>query len=94
MSIGVCNGQPEEVENDLDYWINNVGQLCNWSSFIKNEILFGCENNEIMLFDSCYSIVNTTALDLSNNNLSGSIPAEIGDLVHLENVLAYLYPQD
>ena len=86
MSIGVCNGQPEEVENDLDYWINNVGQLCNWSSFIKNEILFGCENNEIMLFDSCYSIVNTTAIDLSNNNLSGSISAEIGDLVHLESI--------
>ena len=30
MSIGVCNGAPEDVENDLDYWINTVGQLCNW----------------------------------------------------------------
>ena len=38
MSIGVCNGDPEDVENDLDYWINTVGQLCNWSSFIKEEI--------------------------------------------------------
>ena len=38
MSIGVCNAYPEDVENDLDYWINTVGQLCNWSSFIKEEI--------------------------------------------------------
>ena len=38
MSIGVCNAYPEDVENDLDYWINTVGQLCNWSSFIAEEI--------------------------------------------------------
>ena len=38
MSIGVCNGAPEDVENDLDYWINTVGQLCNWGSFIRSEI--------------------------------------------------------
>ena len=38
MSIGICNGYPEDVENDLDYWINTVGQLCNWGSFIKEEI--------------------------------------------------------
>ena len=38
MSIGVCNGAPEEIENDLDYWVNTVGQLCNWGSFIKEEI--------------------------------------------------------
>ncbi|MDP6090240.1 MAG: hypothetical protein QF563_08535, partial [Candidatus Marinimicrobia bacterium] len=38
MSIGICNAYPENVENDLDYWINTVGQLCNWSSFIKEEI--------------------------------------------------------
>ena len=38
MSIGVCNGYPEYIENDLDYWIDTVGQLCNWGSFIKEEI--------------------------------------------------------
>ena len=38
MSIGVCNAAPEEIENDLDYWVNTVGQLCNWGSFIKEEI--------------------------------------------------------
>ncbi len=38
MSIGVCNGEPEDVENNPEYWINTVGQLCNWGSFIKEEI--------------------------------------------------------
>jgi len=38
MSIGTCNGDPEDVESDLDYWIGTVGQLCNWGSFIKEEI--------------------------------------------------------
>ena len=38
MSIATCNVSPQVVENDLDYWINSVGQLCNWSSFIKDEI--------------------------------------------------------
>ena len=38
MSIATCNVSPQVVENDLDYWINSVGQLCNWSSFIKEEI--------------------------------------------------------
>jgi len=38
MSIGTCNGEPEDVESDLDYWIGTVGQLCNWGSFIKEEI--------------------------------------------------------
>ena len=38
MSIGVCNAPPEDVENNIDYWVNNVGQLCNWSSYIKDEI--------------------------------------------------------
>jgi len=42
MSIGTCNGEPEDVESDLDYWIGTVGQLCNWGSFIKEEI----ENNQ------------------------------------------------
>ncbi len=38
MSIGVCNGTPDEIENNLTYWISTVGQLCNWGSYIKNEI--------------------------------------------------------
>ena len=54
MSIGVCNATPEEIENDLEYWINTVGQLCNWGSYIKEEI-----NDELeafwLLVDGGYS---------------------------------------
>ena len=39
MSVGYCNGSPFDVENNLEYWIHDVGQLCNWGSYIKNEII-------------------------------------------------------
>ena len=57
MSIGTCNGEPEDVESDLDYWIGTVGQLCNWGSFIKEEI--GTDQNT----DSMVIHVATTGSD-------------------------------
>ena len=57
MSIGTCNGDPEDVESDLDYWIGTVGQLCNWGSFIKEEI--GTDQNT----DSMVIHVATTGSD-------------------------------
>ena len=78
-----CNGSPFDVENNLEYWIHDVGQLCNWGSYIKNEIISGCNSNEVSLWDSCYSIANTTELDLSSYNLSGTIDPEIGALINL-----------
>ena len=57
MSIGTCNGDPEDVESDLDYWIGTVGQLCNWGSFIKEEI--GTDQNT----DSMVIHVSTTGSD-------------------------------
>ena len=83
MSIGACNGSPFDVENNLAYWIHDVGQLCNWGSYIKNEIISGCNSNEVSLWDSCYSVANTTELDLHNYNLSGYINPEIGTLINL-----------
>ena len=85
MSIGLCNGTPQQVENDLDYWLNSVGQLCNWNSFIKSEILTDslCNENEIKLWNECYNIQGTDSLDLSLNNFSDSIPQEICNLVNL-----------
>ena len=83
MSVGTCNGSPFDVENNLEYWINDVGQLCNWGSYIKNEIISGCNSNEVSLWDSCYSIANTTELDLSSYNLSGTIAPEIDALINL-----------
>ena len=83
MSVGTCNGSPFDVENNLEYWIHDVGQLCNWGSYIKNEIISGCNSNEVSLWDSCYSIANTTELDLSSYNLSGTIAPEIDALINL-----------
>ena len=83
MSVGYCNGSPFDVENNLEYWIHDVGQLCNWGSYIKNEIISGCNSNEVSLWDSCYSVANTTELDLSGYNLSGTIDPEIDALINL-----------
>jgi hypothetical protein len=57
MSIGTCNGEPENVESDLDYWIGTVGQLCNWGSFIKEEIE-NDQNTDLMVMH-----VSTTGSD-------------------------------
>jgi len=57
MSIGTCNGEPEDVESDLDYWIGTVGQLCNWGSFIKEEIEAD-QNTDLMVIH-----VSTTGSD-------------------------------
>jgi hypothetical protein len=57
MSIGICNGEPENVESDLDYWIGTVGQLCNWGSFIKEEIE-NDQNTDLMVMH-----VSTTGSD-------------------------------
>ena len=34
-TIEVCDGIPEFVEEDLDYWLNSVGQYCPWSAQLK-----------------------------------------------------------
>jgi len=40
----------------------------------------------VNLWGECYSIENTTELDLSNNGLTGPIPSEIGNLTNLTNL--------
>ena len=40
----------------------------------------------VELWDECYSIENTTTLDLYANGLTGVIPPEIGNLVNLEGL--------
>lgn len=32
MTIEVCDGTPQFVEEELDYWLNQVGQYCPWSA--------------------------------------------------------------
>ena len=46
-----------------------------------------CEEDGVVeLWGNCYSIGNTTRLDLSNS-VTGRIPPEIGDLINLEILL-------
>lgn len=53
-SVEVCDGIPDMVEDDLDYWINTVGQFCPWGSFVNKELSFsdiddGFDNEPISL---------------------------------------------
>lgn len=37
-TIELCDGQPSFVEDELDYWVNQVGTYCPWSHTILREI--------------------------------------------------------
>lgn len=37
-SIEVCDGRPSAVEEDLDYWVDDVGRFCPWSSHVLREV--------------------------------------------------------
>jgi len=38
LSIELCDGLPEHVEDDLEYWIDTVRFFCSWSSFIRADL--------------------------------------------------------
>lgn len=38
LAVEVCDGRPDDVENDKQYWIETVGHFCPWSSFVKREV--------------------------------------------------------
>lgn len=38
MSVEVCDGRPQMVEDSLDYWVDQVGYFCPWSSRIAGEV--------------------------------------------------------
>jgi hypothetical protein len=38
ISVEVCDGTPEGVEADIDYWVDNVGQFCPWGSYVQREL--------------------------------------------------------
>lgn len=42
-SIELCDGLPEHVEHDLNYWIDTVGQFCSWSSYLADTLSFPCQ---------------------------------------------------
>ena len=38
LSVEVCDGRPQMVEEDLDYWVDQVGYFCPWSSRVLREV--------------------------------------------------------
>lgn len=38
ISTEVCDGRPSFVEEDLDYWVEQVGRFCPWSSRVEAEV--------------------------------------------------------
>jgi hypothetical protein len=38
VSVEVCDGRPQMVEDNLDYWVDEVGYFCPWSSVVLQEV--------------------------------------------------------
>lgn len=36
-AIELCDGTPQMVEDDLDYWVDRVGHYCPWSAYVMEE---------------------------------------------------------
>jgi hypothetical protein len=34
----VCDGVPSDVQSDLDYWVDNVGNFCPWGARLVDEL--------------------------------------------------------
>ena len=38
ISIELCDGRPQHVEDDVNRWIADVGRFCPWASFVRREL--------------------------------------------------------
>jgi hypothetical protein len=38
MAIELCDGTPELLEEDLDYWLQTVKNFCPWASYVHAEL--------------------------------------------------------
>ncbi len=38
LAAEVCDGRPSYVEEDLDYWVDQVGNFCPWGSRVLREV--------------------------------------------------------
>ncbi len=86
----ICN----LVENNCVVYINNNYLCPPYPSCVEDYMgvqdvcSCGLDDDEVVyLWGNCYSIENTTVLNLSNSGLTGEIPPEIGNLTNL----TYLY---
>ena len=73
-----------ETANDASGNENN-GSIygATWSTNVPFSGEVQCDSSEVELWGECYSIENTTVLDLNDSGLTGSIPPEIGNLENL-----------
>jgi len=62
--------------------------VCNGGNESKDDCGV-CDGDGIMLWGNCYSIANTTELDLNANGLTDNIPSKIGSLTNLEKLALY-----
>ena len=70
----------------LFYWsCEKTYELPSWILYTEEDTT----PTEVTLWGEVYSVEDTDSLDLSNNQLTGSIPPEIGNLTNLEYL--YLY---
>jgi hypothetical protein len=37
ISIELCDGTPQLVEEDVDYWVETIGAFCPWASYVQGE---------------------------------------------------------
>ncbi len=72
--------------NNPDLSSDEIDLIAQWIDEGALEIV-GCADGEVELWDECYSIENTTELDLSYIGVTGEIPPEIGNLINLSSLI-------
>jgi hypothetical protein len=40
ISTELCDGTPDMIENDLEYWLNDVGYFCPWTARVSKVVKF------------------------------------------------------
>ena len=73
-------GEIEEMKRQLKLYITYIILSLSW-------VWGDCEEGEVELWSECYSIENTTDLDLSYGGLTGEIPPQIGNLTNLISLI-------
>ena len=53
------------------------------SLFLLSNLFGQCEDNELQIWDQCYNVDATYELNLSNQQLTGTIPEELSQLSSL-----------
>lgn len=80
---------------DLDSWsLNNLTNLCNWTGITCNAartvseiVIYNHEVNGTLAHFNFSAFPSLTNLELGNNNLSASIPVDIGNATQLQYLI-------